>query len=66
MLKSNCIGPDERRAYRVKEFCHLYGVSHAHVYKLARTGRLRMVKVGGRTLIRREDAEALLREGAQQ
>jgi excisionase family DNA binding protein len=51
--------PDEKRAYRVKEFCHLYGVSHAHAYKLAKTGRLRMVKVGGRTLIRREDAEAL-------
>jgi excisionase family DNA binding protein len=64
MRTSETIRPDEKKAYRVKEFCHLYGVSHAHAYKLAKTGRLRMVKVGGRTLIRREDAEALLREGA--
>jgi excisionase family DNA binding protein len=64
MKQPQTIRADEKRAYRVKEFCQLYGVSHAHAYKLAKNGRLRMVKVGGRTLIRREDAEALLCEGA--
>jgi excisionase family DNA binding protein len=56
--------PDEKRAYRIPEFCWRYGVSRSTAYKLAKLGRLRMVKVGGRTLVLREDAEQLLTEAS--
>jgi predicted DNA-binding transcriptional regulator AlpA len=53
---------EERRAYRIPDFCWRYGVSRSMAYKLAKEGRLRLVKIGGRSLILHEDAEALLRE----
>ena len=40
-----------------------YGVSRSTVYKLATEGRLPLRKIGGRSLIRIEDAEALLTGG---
>jgi excisionase family DNA binding protein len=55
---------EERRAYRIPDFCWRYGVSRSTAYKLAKEGRLRLVKIGGRSLILHEDAEALLRDGA--
>ena len=54
----------EKRAYHIPEFCWRYGVSRSTAYKLAKLGRLRMVKVGGRTLVLHEDAEQLLTEAA--
>jgi excisionase family DNA binding protein len=51
---------DEKRAYRIPEFCWRYGVGRSTAYKLAKEGRLRLVKIGNRTLILHEDAEALL------
>ena len=36
------------------------GISPAQVYAFARAGRLRMVKLGGRTLVTRESLQALL------
>jgi excisionase family DNA binding protein len=55
---------EERRAYRIPDFCWRYGVSRSTAYKLAKEGRLRLVKIGGRSLILHEDAEALMRPGA--
>ena len=55
---------EERRAYRIPDFCWRYGISRSTAYKLAKEGRLRLVKVGGRSLISHENAEAVLREGA--
>lgn len=54
---------DQCRAYRIPDFCRLYGLGRSTVYKLVKQGRLRLVKVGSRSLILHEDAEALLREG---
>jgi excisionase family DNA binding protein len=45
-------------------FCWRYGISRSTAYKLAKEGRLRFVKIGGRSLILHEDAEALVRQGA--
>jgi excisionase family DNA binding protein len=53
----------ERRAYRVNEFCAAFRVSRAHTYKLIAQGRLKIVKLGGRTLIPADAAEALLARG---
>jgi excisionase family DNA binding protein len=55
--------PDGRRALRINDFCKAYGVSRSTVYKLATEGRLPLRKIGGRSLIRIEDAEALLTGG---
>ena len=55
---------EERRAYRIPDFCWRYGISRSTTYALAKSGRLRLIKVNGRTLVLHEDAEALLRAGA--
>ena len=52
--------PEGRRALRINEFCTAYGVSRSTVYKLAIEKKLRLSKIGGRTLIKIEDAEACL------
>jgi|SRR5580704_642505 hypothetical protein len=54
---------EERRAYRIPDFCWKYGISRSTTYALAKAGRLRLTKVNGRTLVLHEDAEALLRAG---
>jgi excisionase family DNA binding protein len=64
LLTANHPRADEKRAYRIPEFCWRYSVGRSTAYKLAKEGRLRLVKIGGRSLILHEDAEALLREGA--
>jgi hypothetical protein len=52
---------DERRAYRVDEFCDAYRVSRATVYKLMKAGKLQTVLIAGRRVIPVEAAEALLK-----
>ncbi len=51
---------DPPRAYRVKDFCRQYGLGKSNVYKLIKEGKLASVVVGGRRLIPRDAAEALL------
>jgi excisionase family DNA binding protein len=51
---------DERRAYRIDEFCALYGLGRTKTYDLIKAGQLRTVLVGGRRLVPRDAAEALL------
>jgi hypothetical protein len=50
-----------RRARTVKQFCADYGVGKTLTYAEMKTGRLRAVKVGFRTLILHEDSEAWAR-----
>lgn len=54
----------EERALRINDFCGRYGVCRATTYKLVRDGKLRLVKIGGRSLIPVDDAESLLNVGA--
>ena len=48
---------NERVAWRINERAFRLGVSRATIYKLAAAGKLRLIKVGGRTLI--PDAEIM-------
>ena len=48
-------------AYQVKHFCQLAGISRTTFYELIKTGKIRVVKFGGRTLVPREEAERLAR-----
>jgi excisionase family DNA binding protein len=48
------------RAFAIREFCRRYSVGRTRAYQEIATGRLRAVKVGRRTLITYDDAEAWL------
>jgi len=58
------LGPEQKRAYRVNEFCAAYGLSRTTTYALIGAGKLRSFVVGGRRLIHKDDAEALFSEAA--
>jgi hypothetical protein len=47
-----------RRAYSVPEFCECYRISIRGAYEEIAAGRLKIRKLGRRTLIATEDAEA--------
>jgi excisionase family DNA binding protein len=49
-----------RRAFPIREFCVRYGIGRTHAYQQIAAGRLRAVKVGRRTLITNDAAEAWL------
>jgi excisionase family DNA binding protein len=53
---------DEKRAFRVEEFCAAYGLGRTKTYELIKAGKLGTVLVGGRRLIPKDAAEALLAE----
>jgi predicted site-specific integrase-resolvase len=47
-------------AYRVKPFCQRVGISPATFYKYVGLRKIRVVKIGGRTLVPASEAERLL------
>ena len=47
-------------AFSVNAAAKYLSVSRANIYRLIKAGDIRPAKVGGRTLIRRVDADALL------
>lgn len=51
-------------AYRITDACHALGISRTTLYKLIRSGELRMIKVAGRSLIPRSELERLVRPGS--
>jgi excisionase family DNA binding protein len=55
----------QKAVFKLDEFAFVYGVSRSSAYRAMATGKLRSIKVGGRRLIRREDAEAFLAGGAK-
>jgi len=49
-----------KRAFSIAEFCDRYGIRRTKTYQEIKAGRLRIVKVGRRSLVREKDAEAWL------
>jgi excisionase family DNA binding protein len=49
-----------QRAMSIDAFCCRYGIGRTSVYEEIKQGRLRAVKVGKRTLVPEDDAEAWL------
>lgn len=47
-------------AYSIKEACHASSLSRSSVYNHIAAGRLKAVRVGGRTIIPAESLHALL------
>jgi excisionase family DNA binding protein len=52
-------------AWSVRDSAHRLGIGRSTIYKLATEGKLRLVKVAGRTLILDTEIARLLTEGAQ-
>lgn len=50
--------PNAVKALTIRRFTEVYGISRAKTYRLIEEGELRAVKVGTRTLIPTESAEA--------
>jgi excisionase family DNA binding protein len=51
---------DDRLAYSVADVCRLLGVAPATLYRILANGRLRSVRMVGRTLILRSDLNNFL------
>lgn len=50
--------PSAVKALTIRRFTEVYGISRAKTYRLIEGGELRAVKVGSRTLIPTESADA--------
>ena len=50
----------EPRAYTIENFCRAYGLGRTKTFELIKTGKLKSAVIGGRRLIPRDAAEALL------
>lgn len=58
--KSAVLGGTERISYRIDEAVEMTGIGRTTMYKLVSDGRLRVVRVGGCTLIPADELKALL------
>jgi excisionase family DNA binding protein len=51
----------DKRAYSVSEFCQCFGIGRTTAYWEIKSGRLKVAKLGKRTLIPIDNANAWLR-----
>ena len=50
---------NQRLGYRIKELCQAGGVGRTTIYKLIADGRLKVVRIGGCTIVTADSAETL-------
>lgn len=43
--------------YRINEACHALGIGRTTLYALVRDGKLRLIRIGGRSLVPRSELE---------
>lgn len=51
-------------AYRIDDASHIVGVGRTSIYKLANEGKLRLIKVAGRTLVDAASLRSLIEQAA--
>jgi|HigsolmetaAR202D_1030399.scaffolds.fasta_scaffold09238_3 excisionase family DNA binding protein len=51
----------EKFAYRISEACNALGIGRTSLYKLVHQGKLRLIKIAGRSLVPRSELERLTR-----
>lgn len=51
---------DTRLLLRINDACHAIGLGRTKIYALIQSGRLKVVRIGGRTLIERSEIERLI------
>ena len=54
----------EPLAYRIPDACHVLGLGKTSIYELMKSGKLRAIKVAGRTLIDAASARELIAAAA--
>lgn len=64
MKRRNTSPTTARRAFTLGDFCDFYSIGRSTAYAMIRAGKLRSIKIGGRRMIRADDAELLFREPA--
>ena len=52
-------------AYRVKDFCRLVGISASTFWKLTADGKIKVTRIGGRTLIPATEANRIVADGVK-
>lgn len=52
--------PNDKPLYTVLEAAKVLKINRATIWRLAKRGRLPLVKIGARTRVRRDDLEALI------
>lgn len=50
----------EKHAYRINEACRALGISRTSLYKIAKSGEIKLVKIAGRTVVPRSEIERLV------
>jgi excisionase family DNA binding protein len=61
MKRVNLSSVKSRRALTLFDFCDCYSIGRSTAYNMIRRGELPSIRIGGRRLIRVDDAEALLK-----
>ena len=59
------ISRDSRRAYGIREFAEMFGISIDAAKRLGKSGALRTIKLGGRRLVPVAEIERIERDGLQ-
>jgi excisionase family DNA binding protein len=52
------------RARRINDACVILQISRSHLYALAAKGKIRLARIGGRTVVPESEIERLLGEAA--
>jgi hypothetical protein len=53
---------NDKRAYSRPEFCNAHGIGQTKFYEEVKEGRLKVRKVGRKTIVLRDDAEDWLQQ----
>ena len=65
MSNSSAANNDQPLAHRIGPFCKRAGICRATFYKFVGLGKIRVIKIGGRTLISAAEADRILAEGVR-
>jgi hypothetical protein len=55
--------PNARQAWRVAEYCEAHRISPATFYKFVGLGKIKVIRIGGRTLVSQAEASRIMMEG---
>jgi excisionase family DNA binding protein len=57
--------PNAPLALRVKDFCQRIGIAQSTFFALTKAGKIRTIRIGGRTLVPFAEVERILVEGVR-
>jgi len=65
MINATATLPAQPRAHSFREGQRILGISRSTFYRLEATGKIRLLRIGRRTLVPDSEVERLLKEGVQ-